>query len=322
MIGKRAKIFILFYLAGLFVLFLMCSTDLIIREPEKEVYEIAVIIEDVGDDNYSNFRKGMDQAAIEYNADVHFITLYEKLDEMQQMELISREEQDGVDALIVAPVDEERFGGALLEKQTAVPVVLLSTGIAQEKMAGKVIVDYWKMGEMLSEKMAEKIPENCPVVLLTESGSEEPMSDDFLEGAKEVLKESGHVLQTAEPDEEEGYQKLFEESFENRPALLAANPEILAEMAGILAGNPEYAEQIVGLYGRGNTQEIWNDLDRELIAGICVTDEFGRGYFSVYMAVQALEGKEVKEPLIMESYYIEKKDLRKPEYEKILFPME
>ena len=60
MIGKKSKVLIFLYLIFLVVLFLMCSTDLIIREPEKEVYRVAVIIEDVRDENYGNFRKGMD----------------------------------------------------------------------------------------------------------------------------------------------------------------------------------------------------------------------------------------------------------------------
>ena len=113
MIGKSGKIAVFLYMIFLVVLFLMCSTDLIIREPEKEVSQIAVIIEDVRDDNYSNFRKGMDQAAIELSADVRFITLYDRLDKEQQMELISREQQDGADALIVVPVDEGQVADAL-----------------------------------------------------------------------------------------------------------------------------------------------------------------------------------------------------------------
>ena len=52
MIGKRGKILVILYMIFLGALFLMCSTDLIIREPEKEVYQMAVIIEDTRDDNY------------------------------------------------------------------------------------------------------------------------------------------------------------------------------------------------------------------------------------------------------------------------------
>ena len=63
MIGRSGKVMIVLYIVCLVVLFLMCSTDLIIREPERQIYQIAVIIEDVRSDNYSNFRKGMDLAA-------------------------------------------------------------------------------------------------------------------------------------------------------------------------------------------------------------------------------------------------------------------
>ena len=38
MIGKRGKLLVVLYVVFLAVLFLMCSTDLIIREPEKEIY--------------------------------------------------------------------------------------------------------------------------------------------------------------------------------------------------------------------------------------------------------------------------------------------
>ena len=90
MIGKRGGLLVFLYMIFLVVLFLMCSTDLIIREPKKKVYQISVIVEDDRDDNYSNFKKGMEQAAVELHADVRFITLYERLDAGQQMELLNR----------------------------------------------------------------------------------------------------------------------------------------------------------------------------------------------------------------------------------------
>lgn len=63
--------------AGLLVfLFLLSSTDLIIKEKKREVYPISVIVEDVNDEYYVNFKKGMDKAAEKYQADVNFITLY------------------------------------------------------------------------------------------------------------------------------------------------------------------------------------------------------------------------------------------------------
>ena len=64
-----------------------------------EVYPISVIIEGDNDDYYVNFKKGMDQAAVEFHGDVSFITLYASDDQDQQMDLVKREIRDGTRAV-------------------------------------------------------------------------------------------------------------------------------------------------------------------------------------------------------------------------------
>lgn len=325
MMGRRSKIALLLYLVFLTVLFLMCSTDLIIREPEKEVYQIAVIIEDVRDDNYGNFRKGMDQAAVELNADVRFITLYEKLDGEQQMELILREQQDGADALIVAPADEEQVAMALIQKQVTVPVVLLGSGLTGEGITGTVGADYRSMGEQLGCRLAEDVPEHTTVWLLSDPARQSVMSRLFSEGAVGVLEDRGFKCQTVTRDEEEGFGgflKELERLPKDSPVLLAESPEILTEAAGIVEDSYVLQDKIWGLYGRGSSLSILNYLDRGTVTGICVADEFSEGYFSVLMAAQAVESSGIQKTLTMDSYYIEKEELRNPVYEKMLYPIE
>lgn len=92
--GVRKKKELVFWgilCVGLILLYLLSSTDWIIKEKEVEVYPVSLIISDTSDDDYVNFRKGVDQAAVEYNVDVSFITLYEKDNLAQQMELVRRE---------------------------------------------------------------------------------------------------------------------------------------------------------------------------------------------------------------------------------------
>lgn len=318
MIGKGGKWLLFLYMVFLALLFLMCSTDLIIREPERDVYQIAVIIEDVRSDNYSNFRKGMDKAAMEFNVDVHFITLYEKADAEQQMELMEREQQDGVDALIVVPADEEQVIG----KPMAVPVIFLQPGFMEKSGAGNIVIDYERMGRLLAEEMLKKIPEECPVWMLTDTAKQSGMDRLFLKGAEEVLTEAGYGISFVERDEETGFLSFFDNLDTNEKAvLLAENAEILAEVSGMMSDNLAASEYICGLYGRGNTVPILNDLDRGRISGICVTDDFGIGYLSVRAAVQVLEGTD-SPPILADFYYIEKENLREPAYEKLLFPIE
>lgn len=321
MIGKKGKLLILLYLIFLVILFLMCSTDLIIREPEKEVYEVAVIIEDAGDDNYSNFRKGMDQAAIELNADVRFITLYEKLDAGQQMELIERERQDGVDALIVAPVDKEGVLGALSGMQGNTQAVLLDTEEGEEKTAGRIVIDYRAMGARMAAEIKERMPEGSFVLLLEENG-QSAAGAGFLEGASSALESDGYDCRTLCPGGEEEYREMLETLPQEGAVILAGSPEILLKTADVLEKSPGLSARVKGLYGRGSTLSVLDDLDSGLIDGLCVTDEFSRGYFSVCMAIEALEGNTPKKALVLDSYYIEKRNLRDPEYEKMLYPME
>jgi ribose transport system substrate-binding protein len=310
---------IVLYIVCLVVLFLMCSTDLIIREPERQIYQIAVIIEDVRSDNYSNFRKGMDLAAAELNADVRLITLYEKLDVKEQMDLMDREQQDGTDALIVVPVEEEQVSA----RQMTIPVILMRAGVAEAAGAGNVIVDYEKMGEQLAREILKEQPADVPVYVLTDPAGQSDMDRLFLKGSDAVFQEAGRSVQRILLGEEERFYTMLEQpgAEAQKVVILAENQDILTEAAGVVAGSEAVADAVGGLYGRGTTMAILNYLDRGVITGICVTDEFSVGYYSVREAVRALEGAG-SVPTVMESYYIDKKDLRDPAFEKMLFPIE
>lgn len=319
MIGRSGKVMIVLYIVCLVVLFLMCSTDLIIREPERQIYQIAVIIEDVRSDNYSNFRKGMDLAAAELNADVRLITLYEKLDVKEQMDLMDREQQDGTDALIVVPVEEEQVSA----RQMTIPVILMRAGVAEAAGAGNVIVDYEKMGEQLAREILKEQPADVPVYVLTDPAGQSDMDRLFLKGSDAVFREAGRSVQRIVRGEEERFYTMLEQpgAEAQKVVILAENQDILTEAAGVVAGSEAVADAVGGLYGRGTTMAILNYLDRGVITGICVTDEFSVGYYSVREAVRALEGAG-SVPTVMESYYIDKKDLRDPAFEKMLFPIE
>lgn len=319
MIGRSGKVMIVLYIVCLVVLFLMCSTDLIIREPERQIYQIAVIIEDVRSDNYSNFRKGMDLAAAELNADVRLITLYEKLDVKEQMDLMDREQQDGTDALIVVPVEEEQVSA----RQMTIPVILMRAGVAEAAGAGNVIVDYEKMGEQLAREILKEQPADVPVYVLTDPAGQSDMDRLFLKGSDAVFQEAGRSVQRILRGEEERFYTMLEQpgAEAQKVVILAENQDILTEAAGVVAGSEAVADAVGGLYGRGTTMAILNYLDRGVITGICVTDEFSVGYYSVREVVRALEGAG-SVPTVMESYYIDKKDLRDPAFEKMLFPIE
>ena len=319
---KETLLWILF--AGvLAVLFLLSSTDLIIKEQEKEIYSISLIVEETRDDNYVNFRKGVDRAAIEMHADVRFITLYTAGNSSQQMDLILREQQDGAQALIVSPVLQSELLDALAGGQILKPVVVLGSDPAGGKMAA-IAPDYYDMGVQLAgEVMAEQPPE-APVYLFSEALVSEK-AGMFRDGICAALKAGGYhyeIYQKASPD---GFRERLEDAVgagEDGIVLIALDAESLTESAAVLAEFRIHASFVAGLYGRGSTIAILNYLDKEIITGVCVYDNFSSGYLSVRMAIDAISGQTNHEPVRMESYYIKKADLKNPEYEKKLYPIE
>lgn len=321
---RKEQILWMIYACVLVLLFLLSSTDFIIKEREIEVYPISVIIEDSKDDYYVNFKKGMDQAAVELNADVSFITLYESGSVSQQKDMIVREQQDGAKALVVVPVEEKAVLDMLAENRLSGPLVLYKTSLSGDKVSATVSTDYYAMGRTLAGQVIREQPKELPVYLFGRENQDEA-GVQVQDGLISVLEEAGYRTVLYRRQGDDFFRKTIEELVypgSQKVVVVALDPESLTETAAILSDSSVYASYVGGLYGRGATIPILNYLDRGLINGICVTDEFGAGYLTVKKAVEAITGRGVQEHVELESHYITKADIRKPEYEKMLYPIE
>lgn len=324
MTRQKEKILWILFAGVLTVLFLLSSTDLIIKERDKEIYSISLIIEDARDENYVNFRKGVDRAAIEMHADVSFISLYTAGSSRQQMDLILREQQDGAQALIVSPVRESEISAALVDGRIKKPVVLLGSDLTDSKIAAALSPDYYDMGEQLAAEIIGGHRQESPIYLFSgETVSE--VTGKFRDGLCAALETDGYHYEHYQKQADGGYREKLEEAVgvgQEEIVLIALDPETLTETAQMLSEHRIHAAYVAGLYGRGSTIAILNYLDKEIITGVCATDSFSSGYLSVMMAIDAISNQEFHGPVRLDSYYITKMDLTNPEYEKKLYPIE
>ena len=322
---KKGKIVWFLYVVLLVFLFLASSTDLIIKEKKNEIFPISVVIEDSDDADYVNFRKGMELAASELNADVSFITLYDKNDLEQQRALMEREQQDGAGALIVSPVNEEKMEKDISGSRLNIPVVLLNTRLRTSSAACVAAPDYVEMGRRLAEQIVASHEKRIPVCLVGEA-NRTIASVKFEEGIRSVLEELGQEVLLYEKSDEENYQALLGRVFQmkwQRLVFVALDQESLTGLAGIFEDSIRLQAYAEGLYGRGTSLAALNALDRGTINGLCVADDFGIGYQSVASAVEAARSGRCRIKIRpQESYYIERKDLRTEEFEKMLYPIE
>ncbi len=305
-------------------LFLLSSTDWIIAEKEREVYQLSVIVEDSSDEYYVNFKKGMDKAAESLHADVDFITLYAPNDLAQQIELIQREIKEGADALIVAPVDESEFVMRLDEISPSCPIILLGTSNVSASVAASIGINGFEAGEQLAGRIEAKESRRFPVCLLTE-GLNYTGNKERYDGIHSALSEAGFTCRLIEKQSEDTYRQAIEETVypgKGRMTVVALDAAALSEAAAIIGGSSVYKGYITGLYGFGSTVSILNELDRGVVDGLMTHSQFDEGYLSVKMAVEAVRGMRLGEQAVMDSIYVEAKDLRDSRYEKLLYPME
>ncbi len=305
-------------------LYLLSSTDLIIKERKTEIYPVSVILDDSTGEAYQNFKKGADRAAIELSADVSMITLYEGETPAQQIKRMAREQQDGAKALVVMPEAENELEEALAEKRIQIPLVLVNAALPRDKVSSVVTADYDAMGRELAKQVMACHTAEVPVYLFY-TKKESAARRHFRDGVETVLCGGGYKVKQLERQDGDTFRRTIEGFVypeTSRALVIALDPEALLETAQILEDSSVYQEHVEGLYGRGTTTQILNYLDRGIISGLCVTDDFSIGYLSIKRAVEILSNQKLEEETVLDSYYIRKDDLRSPEFEKMLYPIE
>lgn len=326
MTNRKERILWILYGIVLIALFLVSSTDLIIKEKRAEVYPVSVIIEDTSDDYYVNFRRGMERAAMELNADVSFITLYEQGNRAQQADMVLRELEDGTRALIVSPVDEEMIMELQSAKQITDSLVLLNT--EKELITGEgtaaVTSDYYQIGCELGERLLKEQPPSCPVYLFSCRGHD-PADKRIAEGLYSMLEPAGVEVKQYYLQKPDGMKLVLSsltETMDGEAVVAALDPESLTAAAQLLADGENCTSWIRGLYGRGTTVPLLNYLDRGVIQALCITDDFSAGYVSVETVVELMNGRSVSSREDLKGYCIGRDELRAGTYEKMLYPIE
>ena len=145
------------------------------------------------------------------------------------------------------------------------------------------------------------------------------------QGLTEVLEKQGFSYTIVPRGTDDTYRSVIEKTVypgSGTAVVAALDFASTAEAAEIVGGSSVYGKYISGLYGVGMMPSLLDQLDKGTIRGLVVTNQFDAGYFAVQKAVQAIEKEQERSQLSLESYYIEKDELRSRKYEKMLYPID
>ncbi|MEG0370169.1 MAG: substrate-binding domain-containing protein, partial [Hungatella sp.] len=196
--------------------------------------------------------------------------------------------------------------------------------LTHNKISAGISIDYYEAGRILAQKMTETTDPATPVYLLSEARTDR-VNTRMYDGILSVLQERGYVsrmLKFNSPDQYHRIAKELVDQEHQEAIVMALDLESLTRMAEILDENPIYREGIRGFYGMGTTLETLNYLDEGIIDGMIVANDFIQGYLSVEKAVEAIQNTGTHETIQTEYFYINKENIRKKEYQKLLYPID
>ena len=304
-IGKfmqRQERIMLYIIIGLII---MISVIIFIQkkhpDDDETVYNVSVIVREAND----NFSKGVNQAAVDFNADVHIVTDYGSA--LRQDEYISREVDNGAAALVIlaqtADVTASSDGG----KRIGVPVV--SIGGTLSGAVCTIAPDNTKIGSTLARLTVDSGASTCCIVC---SGRTEGYMQERITAIKEGLERAGIEYDMCFCDRESEAARAI--AGKNAQVLLVPD-ESMMTMVCRSAGE----EEIIYGVGYDNSLRTW--LENGRIDALVVYSDYDIGYMSVHAAVEEIMNGGAQDVEIG-TYVANGGNMYYDPMDKILFPIE
>lgn len=332
---KRRKYWIIIVIAALCLVIALMSYSYIIQgHQQQKKIAVSIIVHSDSAERWENFRQGIQQAAIDLNATINFITMSDDVSAGKQISLIRREWSNGTQGMIISAFDSEKIGETIAEVSAQIPVVMAETDVSVEveRKLEYISADNAVMGEKLAKLIMEAHNNQIPVYILKVNEQRSSIQEREQELAAS-LTANGYTIHYWQPGEGDFnlallVQKMMKES---EPGVVAALDETTLE--GVLDGAAGYRQTEeaaddhstwkMQVYGIGSTSKIVYHLNQGNLEGIVFQDEYHMGYTSMVQLLSQIAsgtdrgtaGKSI------ESYAAQRQTLHQPEMERLLYPI-
>jgi len=270
------------------------------------VYSISVIMRSPGD----RFTKGMEQAALDYNVDVHAVSGFDPGNGPQQIEYLQRELDNYTDAVIIDPEDPESLAAYLDNGRPRAPVVTVIQPLPGNEAVCHVGADDAELGRILGEWIAGGPGGQC-MIIAPKTGFK-PLHRTRTDAVKQALDSAGvlYEVRYANADSADIAAEISGEQYTS-VAVIDEN------MLGFVC---EAVKPSAGIYGIGYTGMVRAYLESGRIKGLAVYSDYDAGYLSVRAAVEAA-GKKAAGGAVLTAYKVTAENMYQDPIVFVLFPI-
>lgn len=289
---------------------------------EVPVKNISIVTRGVLNESWENFKQGAEQAGLDMNAEIHFVSLSKnsKNKAQEQINLLNKEVNSKTDAIVIAPADYNRLAEPLDKIVAEIPVILVESNVNSDVPYNSITCDNKAMGDALAEEvmrhgnMRKRIliineDTQCGSILEREQAFKEAMSISY----NELIEWS---------DQPPTSKNILNYMLTNNvDVIVALDTEVLEEAANAVKDYEGYRNvNKIELYGVGSGSGVIDSLEKEYIMSTVIQDDFSMGYLGVKNAVYAINGDKKVEDGEITFTIVDHEHMYSEENQRMLFP--
>src|SRR6266568_8577297 len=298
----------------------------------KKKLTIAVIPKGTTHEFWKSIHAGSNKAASELSAQGNEVAVIWKGplredDREQQIQVVEGFTAQGVDGIVLAPLDNRALVRSVEEASSAgVPTVIIDSALDSNSIASFVATDNRKGGMLAADRLGQLLGGKGKVILLRYaegSASTQDREDGFIEELKqkypaiELISSDQHAGATRDTAKRAS-ENLLNHFGDEVQGIFCPNESTTAGMLLALQDNGKAGKVI--FVGFDSSQSFIDAMRAKQLQGIVVQNPFNMGYLGVRTMVDHLQGKPVEKRIDTGVTLITNDNLDAPETQALLRP--
>lgn len=266
-----------------------------------KVYHVSVLLDGSDNDYWKNLRAGMNQAALEQNIDLRFITKYDG--DTTQAGTLRAEWEGEADGVVLVPVDAAGLSETLKNAPSGLVVGVVGPRLDTERVDCYIAPDYAQVGRRLAEAaMQAGAADGCTVYLSPKASS---AAEQIAAALETELREMGVrcIITVAEPGATLAPLP--------KGVLVAAEPAMTEALCAAAEGSGR-------VVGAGASSRLLHYLEDGTAAALVVQSDYDAGYLAISQVARRLAGGKGRESEL-ETYTANAENMFKDPLIDILF---
>lgn len=309
----KENIFLVFSLLMFIASFLYYTTS--VKKPEQ--VQMTAFLTDYSEGiEYTMLKQGMEQAAIDYNAELTFRTIRNEDTTTELLRMIDKEVESQTQAIILQPKNKLILGEKLKELNKLISVSLVNSTIDMEESLPVVATDTYSLGQKLAEQMLLTSLNNKPILMLKEN-FDYTETFHYYQGIASILDSASvsyEVREVKGKNQENQIKELLKK--QEYAGVIAFTPSML-ELVGKVKTDSNKSE--LRIFGFQKTNAALALIDNGVVEAIGLSNQFTVGY----QAVQQIFMEEINQSdeVEIQQMIVDKTNLFSEENQKLLFPV-